>query len=506
MWSQRTKPIVLAFLTLGTTWLGSGMGAGFSGRGSAAVAMGLDSLQVIGQFDHVGLAVFGDTDHDGVNEIISDTWTVPSLQGFLRILEYVHYGQFVPVFEGTFMHPLAVGDADQDGKSDLVGLGNGSRLQIYESMDQNSHPSNLVWESPSISNQVGFAAIADTDADGRLEIVYLFYAGTIRIIIFECVGDDTYVQKYLSPLDSGARNNASLENMYNPWAGDELVWDLDRDGRPEIADGGQGKLQIYESTADDVWERIYVDSTGLVSSRILTGGQDSDGNGRRELFLGGEDWSIEPLVRKVFVYEPDGDRAFTRVATLTAFDNASGGQWGALTRTEYDGRIRFVWALYQHLRLYVTAGPGVWQLETIIQDPDAPYHHAVHAYDLNRNGRDEIYWLTSANNMPSLVLERPTLPTDVSGNTALPWVGTLRVTPSPCRGDAAVFLDPALAPRAALWSVFDASGRLVLQERLGPSAGPWVLPAKTLSSGLYFLRVTDALGQRVATGRAVVVR
>ena len=34
---------------------------------------------------------------------------------------------------------------------------------------------------------------------GRLEFVYLFYAG---IIIFECLGDDTYVQKYLSPLGS----------------------------------------------------------------------------------------------------------------------------------------------------------------------------------------------------------------------------------------------------------------------------------------------------------------
>jgi len=339
-----------------------------------------------------------------------------------------------------------------------------------------------------------------------LEIIYRFLAGVIRITIFECEGDDAYVQKYLSPLELDSRSKPSLENIYNPWAGDELVLDLDRDGRPEIVNGGQGRLQIYESTADDAWERIYVDSTGLVGSRVLTGGQDTDGNGKRELFLGGEDWTTEPVVRQVFVYEPNGGRSFTRVATMSALDNASGGQWGALARTEYDGRVRFVWALYQHLRIYIATGPGEWQLETIIQDPDAPYHHAVFAYDLNRNGRDEIYWLSDVLGVPSLVLERPTLPTDVTGNTALPWAGTLRVAPSPCRGDASVFLDPVLAPRAALWSVFDASGRLVLQGSLGPRAGPWLFPAKTLSSGLYFFRVTDALGQRVATGRAVVVR
>jgi hypothetical protein len=207
------------------------------------------------------------------------------------------------------------------GKSDIVGLGFQSRLRVFESNDAHSHPSTLVWESPPISNQVGFAAIADTDTDGRLEIVYLFYAGVIRIIIFECEGDNTYVQKYLSPLDRETRETSdpSLQTIYNPWAGDELVFDLDQDGRPEIADGGQRRLQVYESTADDVWERIYTDSTGLINARILSGGQDTDGDGKRELFLGGEDWSNEPLVvRKIFIYQSDGDRSFTRVATLRA--------------------------------------------------------------------------------------------------------------------------------------------------------------------------------------------
>jgi len=430
-------------------------------------------------------------------------------ENVLRILEYAHYGQFVPAFDGNYTIPLAAGDVDQDGKSDLVGLGLGGRLRVFESIDELSHPSTLVWESPPISNQVGFAAIADTDADGRLEIVYLFYAGVIRLIIFECEGDNTYVQKYLSPLDLEPRETAdpSLQGIYNPWAGDELVFDLDQDGRPEIADGGQRRLQIYESTADDVWERIYTDSTGLLGARILSGGQDTDGDGKRELFLGGEDWTDEfAIVRKVFIYQPEGDRSFTHVATLSANDGVSGVQWGAFARIDYTGKIRFAWALHRHMRIFASTGPGEWTLETIIPDPFESYHHAVFAYDLNRNGRDEIYWLTNARFVPSLVLERPTQPTDVAGTQGLPFLAALRVAPSPCRNDATVFLNPAVASRAAAWSIFDASGRLVLQDRASPGAGVWPLPARTLAPGMYFVRTTDALGHPLATGRAIVVR
>jgi hypothetical protein len=210
------------------------------------------------------------------------------------------------------------------------------------------------------------------------------------------------------------------------------------------------------------------------------------------------------VVRKVFIYQPDGDRSFTRVGELGAVDNQIGGQWGALARTEYDGKVRFVWALIGHLRIYTATGPGQWHLESIVPDP-APAHFAVFAYDLNRNGRDEIYWLSDVRSVPSLVLERPTLPTDLSEGMPQPMTARLRVAPSPCRSEAAVFLD-AVASQAADWSVYDASGRLVLHESLGSRAQAWVFPARTLAPGLYFLRVTDEFGRRVASGRAIVVR
>jgi hypothetical protein len=130
----------------------------------------------------------------------------------------------------------------------------------------------------------------------------------------------------------------------------------------------------------------------------------------------------------------------------------------------------------------------------------------VYAYDLNRNSRDEIYWITDARGVSSVILERPTQPSDVSREIPESRKTILRVVPSPCRSDAAIFLDRVVVPQAAAWSAYDASGRLVLRHDLESHAGQWILPARHLRPGLYFLRVTDLLGRSLATGRVTVVR
>jgi hypothetical protein len=458
-------------------------------------------------FEH-SLAVsarFADSDHDGVNEIVLAAGT-PETGSICRILEHMAYGQYVPVFDGPNMLLLATGDADQDGRSEFVGLGALGRLQVYEAADESSHPSILVWQSAPLSSQAGVAEIADTDADGQLEIVYLFSAGVMRLAIFECKGDNDYVQKFLGAVEKG-HADPDAGATYNAWTSDDLLWDLDLDGRPEIANafGFDRRMQVLESTADDVWQKIFEDSTGLRNGRVVGGGVDSDGDGIREMFVGGE--NPDTGERRIIIYQPTGDRSFERVAEFGAFDGVLGEQWGAMARTEAGGPYRFYWALYRQLRVYVATAPSTWVLETVIPDPNEFWHRSVYAYDLNRNGRDEIYWLTGNRFLTSLVLERPTFPTDASGAQSA-IRASVRVAPSPCRGDATVFLDPAVAARAAEWSLFDAAGRLVLHRPLDrhDSRTGWLLPADRLRPGLYFLRVRDAGGRPLATGRATVVR
>src|SRR5262249_31270692 len=252
---------------------------------------------------------------DGAAELFFFAVT-PDLNGVFRILESDGDGHFLRVFDGPSADPIAFGDIDQDGRADLV-CQYGAALYVYESPDEHSYPSQLVWQSPPITTQVGECEIADTDMDGRLEIVYLSYPN--NLVIFECEGDNSYVEKLRLQRDiaSGGASETA-QGIYSPWVGERLLWDLNENGRPEIAKGYFGELHIYESTADDTWEEIFADSTGLVNARVIAGGMDTDGNGKKEMFLGGEDPTTSE--RNVFIYEADGNRSFRRVATLAAYD------------------------------------------------------------------------------------------------------------------------------------------------------------------------------------------
>ena len=465
----------------------------------------LDTLQVVGDFEYAPTLqmVFGDTDHDGQSEIILSGST-PALEGVLRILEYQPGGGFAVALEGPNLIPLRAGDIDQDGRSDLI-VQVGSQIFVYESTDAQSHPATQVWQSPPISSQLGHAEIADTDGDGALEIIDRFWAGRTRFVVFECEGDNTYTQKFLSMAHAsqGFDKHSQPSGIYSAWAGDDLLFDLDADGRPEIVHGGiDGELVIHESTGDDTWELIYADSTGLSSTAVMGGGVDTDGDGKRELFLAGDDqitWE-----RTVFIYQADGDRSFSRVGTLTTFDNATGPQSGAIARLDSEGKPRFVWAVYLQLRFYVAESPGRWELEKVISDPT--FHLTVYARDLNRNGRDEIYWLTNNRTYRSLILERPTLPTDVQEGGGVSAATAIRISPSPCRSEARLILEPTIAPRAANWEAFDAAGRLVLDGKISSTRLGWHFPADRLHPGHYFIRITDPAGRPLATGRTTVVR
>jgi hypothetical protein len=296
----------------------------------------------------------------------------------------------------------------------------------------------------------------------------------------------------------------ALQSIYNPWHGDDLVLDLDRDGRPEIASVGvYGLLQIYESTGDDVWERIYTDSTRSYPGvgRVAAGGRDTDDNGLLELFVGGENQTT--YEKEVFIYEPDGDRSFRRVASARALDGASGFQSGAIAQLEPGGKLRFVWQVYRQLRFYVSPSPGVWELEFVINEPSRG-HQSVYARDLNRNGRDEIYWVSSVRPYQSLVYERPTLPTDAPGEPQAYARAALRVWPSPGRGDATVFLDPEILRRARAYHAFDAAGRIAFEGTIGTM--PVIVPLHRLRPGIYFLQVTGDRGRPLASGRTTVIR
>lgn len=115
-------------------------------RPALSTICALDTLQVIGQFQHVpgGLALFGDSDHDGAGEV--RVYEVSGgLVDIVRVLERAPSGQLNPVFSVSDAIPLTIDDIDQDGRVDLVAQF-GSSIRVHEAADSMSHPSLPVWQ------------------------------------------------------------------------------------------------------------------------------------------------------------------------------------------------------------------------------------------------------------------------------------------------------------------------------------------------------------------------
>lgn len=432
-----------------------------------------------------GQIAFGDTDHDGWNEIVF--YVNDDLVFKYWIMEEQGNNTYTLEYEGPPLVPYATGDLDGDGKSEIIGQ-RSYQIQVYESADASSYPTQLVWSSPPMSNIIGGATVGDTDRDGKMEIIHSIN-GPSYLIIFENTGDDTYEEVF---------------SAYTVWQdeSEKVVADLDGDGLIEIAFcGSSGVVSVFESPADNQWSLTWRDSTGLWNAYGVEGGLDTDGNGVPELFVMGNPqgggWTT-------IVYEAAGDNLFQVVDKFTHYDGALGTATNALGDLDGKDPPEYVMRVVNQILIYRSEQPGSWSLIGSFPDPEDYGHHGLQAADVNQNGVDEIFW-DGFGAIQSIcftvVLEHPLLPSDL-GTRWEPGVRHLIVSPNPCREFALVRLRTA-AREAASLVVFDAAGRIVDRRPLLPEGSALWRPQ---ASGTYFLRIDTARGESVASGRAVVIR
>ena len=157
----------------------------------------------------------GDADHDGRPEF----YAVGAGGG--HALEHIGGNQF----DATLVIPgwtllSDIGDADRDGKTDLLIQQPATRLRIFESPDSWSLPTNEVWvDLIEYMSCFAHAVFADLDQDSATEILVSDRPGS-RVRIYENVADDSYELK---------------TSIWHVAKGFCELNDLDRDGRRELA-------------------------------------------------------------------------------------------------------------------------------------------------------------------------------------------------------------------------------------------------------------------------------
>ncbi len=456
-----------------------------SGRapsGSPAIAAGdsfpLDLLANV-EFSYGGELAIGDTDHDGLNELV-----FTGLSNSYRIWE--HQGGNVYALQDSGSSDLsvfAIGDVDQDGRSEIIGQSSGY-VHVLESIDAYSHPSQLVWTSPYLSNTVGIPTIGDSDRDGRMEILQSINGGgsSSGLAIFESTGDNTFAWVL----------NVTL--MGPGSTGQKLIADLDGDGKQEIALCGlPGWLHVFESPCDNVWSLTFREYTSLSNAYTMTGGRDTDGSGKPEMSVMG---TLFGDSYATMIYESSNDNSFTRVSTIV-MDEGVGSGGTAIVNIDGIGPEEYLASTSgSGVRVFRSTTPGKWDQVATAYVPG----HLGGVFDLNRNGKPEVimpYFTTQLFEPPDTTTNPPDDP-DLHQNA-------LGITPNPCRVQTTLRLKPR-SEAATLLAVFDIRGRLVEQLALAESSAPILWQPAGLPAGVYLLRLHDQHGRQLASGRATIIR
>ena len=334
-----------------------------------------------------GLLTLGDTDQDSLWELLGNVNSV------CCIFENDGYDNYI--LQRTYPHfiPWDTGDADRDGLPDMV-VQSTYYAQLWESTTPHSHPSQLVWQSPHISNVFQTSRIVDLDQDGSNEILLARngFGGDGDVVIFECTGDNSFEYVYGS--------HASGQNI-----GWFAVGDFDQDGWTEFAVGDtHGRVFVYECTGDDSYHKVATLYTDVWNSYYAVEAHDMDGNDRWEFVVGGDidgSW----CGNKWTIFEAIGNNIYTVIDSVKIINGRHGHARCDVGDVDGDSTEELVVKCARDMQVYKAIDVGTYVPVGYYLQPSDTLLAGVYAHDLNHNGYDEIVWAGLGSAEPTLILE-----------------------------------------------------------------------------------------------------
>jgi len=303
-----------------------------------------------------------DLDHDGQREFILRRGITVNLNTPLEVYECTADDTFVLVHtldlennvEDLYV-PADAGDIDGDGLADLVVMERDViargvldfGTEVYESDSPNTYPTEFAWGAITRIEDFSHAAIGDTDADGKQEIIVV--EPDPKLVIYEDDGDDSYNEIYSADIE-GISTGRDLR----------IANDLDGDGIDEILFAGSNKIVAFESTGDNTYELIWTwASVPLINVEFIVDAGDLDGDGKREFLAGG--LKLSPFQLAAHVFEAVSDNDFEIVATFAnPYGDLQSQSLGAVADVDGDGLREIVLGSGNTLRMYALEGGSGW--------------------------------------------------------------------------------------------------------------------------------------------------
>jgi len=350
-----------------------------------------------------GSVLCGDTDHDGLGEMILSS-TIP---GHLQwaVWEYQPMNRYCLVYSDTGVCPFPpgiatgnftpwdIGDIDGDSLTDLLGYHICSEggvyrfvLGIQESPDLHSYPTQLSWwgdlHQGTTADQGPCYFAAGMDSDSADEIFGMEQYSACNYV-FENCGNNQNRLVWTDTFGSG------IHFAYG---------DFDLDGRGEFvaaAMSSLGKVTLYECTGDDSYAITWMDTVRMPNGHLdAFAGHDVDQDGKPEFFISFAWYDGYAAEFHLLVWEMVGDNQYERREIAQVTRNVGSG-WNALSKCgdiDADGVEEVIWTTASDVYIYKATGNDQYELVWQWQNPTQSDFKLcrVNIYDLNGNGYNEV--------------------------------------------------------------------------------------------------------------------
>ncbi len=340
--------------------------------------------------DGFGPSAPGDSNHNGKAEIHCLRF-IPPNQGDYDVYERRGVNGWTLLSRRPVLARIDdAGDSDRDGRFELLQASVANGIEVYESVDSESLPSQIVYTNPGIGFFQSPAKITnDLDGDGRREILWTVpNVNTLAVVILENTGDNTY-EEVARPTYGGNQD----------YPGYLATGDLDGDGLGDIVTGDSGgNVYVIENRGDDTYALVWQTSLAIYPLGEFAVLGDADGDGLLE-------FATETLSPpRLWVFESGGDDQYEVVSSTPI--PLGGNQTLRAADVDGNGRNDLIVGVGGTVQIWRAIANDTWEMTWEAPASGRGKTNTLGA-DLNNNGFAEVLYTAYPNLDRAFLVEWP---------------------------------------------------------------------------------------------------